>query len=231
MTGQDIVNKARSFSTGYKYWYGGKRQIATKQLADTLRAQNPSVWTEAYYKRALKDINGKNRVCDCSGLVCAAYGIPDIGSGQIREKYKVWTGKPKPGMIAWKKGHIAIISDYDGHIIEMRDQSHDYQDTRYRKEAGLMTLLYDPEVDYDWVYGTGWHKDENGWWYATGTHKGEYVKSQFYVIYNRMFYFDENGYIKTGWFKVNGDWYWSDENGLWHERDDRKGVFEPWILY
>lgn len=223
MTGWQIVRNAESFKD-YKYWYGGKRQIATKRLADTLRAQNPGTWTEDYYNRALKDIDGKTRVCDCSGLVCACYGIPDIGSYQIREKYPVWNGKPKPGMIAWKKGHVAIIKDYDGHIIEMRSQAYDYQDTRYRKEAGLMTLLYDPNVDYDAGEEvedvseiiteegkSGWHNDGFGWYYrhTEGFGPDTYYHDCFAEINGHKYCFDSEGYI-CYLFRVK-----STDNGGW----------------
>lgn len=147
MTGHDIVNKAMELKA-CKYWYGGKRQKATKELADTLQKQNPTVWTATYRAKAEADIKAGAMVCDCSGLVCYAYGITDIGSSAIKEKYKVWTGSPRPGMIAWKQGHVGIIKTCSGKVIEMRGIDYDFCDTRYRKTAGLMTLLYDPNVEY-----------------------------------------------------------------------------------
>ena len=148
MTGKEIVARAEQLK-GYKYWYGGKRELATVPLANRLRKENPSVWDDAYYNKAMQDVINGKRVCDCSGLVCYAYGISDIGSYAIRDEYKVWNGKPKAGMIAWKKGHVGIIKDNQGHMIEMRGIDYDYCDTRYRKVAGCMTLLYDPNVNYD----------------------------------------------------------------------------------
>ena len=148
MTGVEIVKRAEQLKT-FKYWYGGKRQLATVALANVLRKENPNVWTDAYYNKAMRDVMTGSHVCDCSGLVCYAYNIPDIGSYQLKEKYKVWKGKPKPGMIAWKKGHVGIIKDSQGHMIEMQGIDYDYNDTRYRKEAGCTTLLYDPNIDYD----------------------------------------------------------------------------------
>lgn len=205
MTGAEIVKKARTYSC-YKYWYGGKRQIATVELANELKKENPSVWTDDYYQTALKDVDGKTRVCDCSGLVCACYGITDIGSYQIKDKFKTWNGKPKPGMIAYKPGHVAIISDTDGHVIEMRSQAYDYCDYRYRKEAGLMTLLYDESVDYDEseteeyeedTTDPGWYSDENGWYYrhTKGTGPETYYHDCFQVVDGHTYVFDSSGYI------------------------------------
>lgn len=201
MTGAEIVKKAQGFKH-YKYWYGGKGEIATKALADRLRKENPGVWTENYYNTALKDIDGKTRVCDCSGLVCASYGIGTLGSWAIREKYKVWNGKPVPGLIAWKPGHVAIVKDRNGHVIEMRSQSYDYQDTRYRKEAGLTTLLYDPNVDYTVQEvpehkKKGWHTDAIGKWYRwrEGVGPDTYYHDCIKVINGHAYYFDDEGYI------------------------------------
>lgn len=207
MTGKEIVEKALSFKN-CKYWYGGKGEVATKALADRLKKENPSVWTERYYQTALKDVDGRTRVCDCSGLVCAAYGIPMIGSYQLKQKYQVWTGKPKPGMIAWKSGHVGIVKDEDGHVIEMRSQYYDYMDTRYRKEAGLLTLLYDPNVNYDVSCETsdiGWYKNPTGWWYrhTCGTGPDTYYHDGAAKIGNKVFIFDSNGYIvgdENGYF-------------------------------
>lgn len=147
MTGYDIVKKAMELKDD-KYWYGAKHQTATKILALNLKHDNPGVWTDAYYNKALKDVSAGAMVCDCSGLVCYAYGIPHIGSAQIKEKFKEYSGKPRPGMIAWKQGHVGIIKTCSGKVIEMRGIDYDFQDTRYRKTAGLMTLLYDPSIEY-----------------------------------------------------------------------------------
>lgn len=147
MTGYDIVRRAMELKD-YKYWYGGKREKATLALAQRLKKENPSVWDEDYMLKAKIDISHGEKVCDCSGLVCYAYGIGDISSYGLKKKYKVWTGKPKPGMISWKPGHVGIIKTCSGKVIEMRGIDYDFTDTRYRKEAGLMTLLYDPNVEY-----------------------------------------------------------------------------------
>ena len=202
MTGQDIVARARSLRD-FRYWYGGKREIATEALARRLKKENPGVWTNGYYKKALRDIDGYTRVCDCSGLVCFAYGIRDIGSYQLKEKYKVWTGTPLPGMIAWKPGHVGIILDTDGHVIEMRSQAYDYMETRYRNEAGLTTLLYDPDIDYNVSRETsddektGWHSDSTGWWYRhrQGIGKDTYYHDCAKIIGGHCYVFDSGGYI------------------------------------
>lgn len=204
MTGQEIVNRARELAD-YAYWYGGKRELASKKLADVLKKQNPSVWTDTYYSRALKDIDGHTRVCDCSGLVCYAYGISDIGSYTIKDKMKVWTGEPKAGMIGWKKGHVGIFSadGWNAPILEMRSQAYDYMDTRTYKDCGFTKVLYSESVQYGGTMNAdetiGWHKDEKGWWYrhTEGTGENTYYHDTQVDINGHMYLFDKDGYICT----------------------------------
>lgn len=147
MQGIDIVNKAMELKN-MVYWYGGKRQKCTEKLLQQLKKENPKMYTENYIRKCREDIKNGKYCCDCSGLVCYAYGISDIGSYAIRERFKVWNGSPRPGMIGWKSGHVGIIKTCSGKVIEMRGIDYDFQDTRYRKVAGLMTLLYEPNIEY-----------------------------------------------------------------------------------
>lgn len=202
MTGKEIVERAKALS-GYKYWYGGKRELASKKLADKLRIENPSVWTAEYYSTALKDVDGKTHVCDCSGLVCYAYGVSDIGSYAIREKYTAYTGTPKAGMIAWRKGHVGIFSadGWDAPIIEMRSQAYDYRCSRTFKQAGFTHVLFDKGVDYmaDDTTTVGWHKDGAGWWYrhTRGVGPATYFHDCMETVSGHRYVFDSDGYICT----------------------------------
>lgn len=218
MTGKEIVTRAKSLA-GCKYWYGGKRELASKSLADRLRKENSKVWTDVYYNTALKDVDGITHVCDCSGLVCYAYGISDIGSYQLKEKYKAWRGVPKAGMIGWKSGHVGIFSadGWDSPIIEMRSQAYDYMAVRTYKQCGFTSVLYDSLIDYeetDPYKQIGWHKDGFGWWYrhTVGEGAGTYYHDCFTTVNGRYYCFDSQGYIcelnrvspdsKEGW--LNG---------------------------
>lgn len=199
MTGKDIVKRARAFKS-CRYWYGAKGEIATKALADRLKKENPGVWTAGYYEKALEDIDGATRVCDCSGLVCASYQIGTINSTFIYKKYSVYGGSPKPGMIAWKSGHVGIIIDDAGHMAEMRSQAYDYQETRTWKEAGMAKILYDPKIKYESIedeQAVGWHKNDSGWWYRhkQGTGPDTYYHDTFANINGHRYVFDSDGYI------------------------------------
>lgn len=198
MKSSEIVERAKSLG-GCVYWYGAKRQKCTQTLADALQRQNPKVWTDSYMEKAKTDIKATRTACDCSGLVCYAYDIGDIGSGQIRQKYAGWNGTPKPGMIAWKAGHVGIIVDTAGHMAEMRGIDYDYQENRTWKEAGMTAILYDSAVNYDNDAAAGWYKDDSGWWYrhTEGTGAATYYHDGYYWVDGHKYYFDSSGYICT----------------------------------
>ena len=199
MTGRDIVKRARSLSN-LVYWYGGKRQKCTTGLAIRLMTQNPQVWTDSYYKKAVRDIHEQKYCCDCSGLVSYAYVIGDIGSYQMRARFKEWTGTPRAGMIGWKCGHVGIFSSdgWDAPIIEMRGIDYDYQECRTFSQCGFTNVLYDPEVDYSCPDElVGWHSDLTGWWYrhTYGVGPDTYYHDCVKIIGGHAYLFDSDGYI------------------------------------
>lgn len=197
-----------------KYWYGGKGEVASKKLAERLKAENPNTWTGPYYEKALKDIDGKTRVFDCSGMVCNVYGIGQIGSYQIEETFKEWTSKPMPGMIAWRPGHVGIIVSDDGRMAEMRSQAYDFKENRTWKSAAMTKILYSPEIDYHNVQTVGWHQEFDGFWLAYGHKKGEYYKNCLKNIDGVCYAFDECGYVVNGFVKIGEKFYLSTDCGV-----------------
>lgn len=61
--------------------------------------------------------------------------------------------------------------------------------------------------------GGTWKQDEKGWWYEYGgpSGRGRYPASQWLQIGSEWYYFDENGYMKTGWVETDGKQYYLDE--------------------
>lgn len=201
MTGKEIVEKAKEFKSR-KYWYGAKDQVASVALAKALRAANPSTWTQEYYDSAIAMVNGKLKVCDCSGMVCRAYNIRDIGSYQIKDKYTKVANEVdyRNGMIAWRPGHVGIIEKVKGKWIlhEMRSMKYGYQKSRTIEEAKMECVLKSENVDYDWAYTEGWHNDERGWWFATGTSIGSYCRNEVRMIDGAVYAFNADGYMVKG---------------------------------
>ncbi|MGX7111211.1 hypothetical protein [Gemella cuniculi] len=73
-----------------------------------------------------------------------------------------------------------------------------------------------------------WQKDNNGWWYRFND--GTYAKGVFVKIKLKTYYFNEKGYMVTGWYFNNSEqkWYyfypgngaaalgWEEINGKWY---------------
>lgn len=213
MTGKEIVEKARTFKK-QKYWYGAKNQLATVELANVLRRNNPGVWTDAYYNKAVAMIKRNQYVSDCSGMVCAAYQISHIGSSQLRDRMTVVEkADAKPGMMAWRQGHIGIIIDDQLHIAEMRSIDIGYDESRTFDSGSFVSVLKKDDVDYEWEYAKGWHMDKKGWWYAFGTKKGSYLKNGIYLIDDNAYWFGPDGYTLTGVVEDGKGRYAFDESG------------------
>ena len=55
-----------------------------------------------------------------------------------------------------------------------------------------------------------WKKDNIGWWYTEGNSWAIGWRN----IYGKWYYFDNNGYMKTGWLLDGGKWYYLNSNGV-----------------
>ena len=56
-----------------------------------------------------------------------------------------------------------------------------------------------------------WKKNSKGWWYDRGN--GSYPKGTFETIKGTTYYFNESGYMLTGWQKISGEWYYFSAGG------------------
>lgn len=178
----------------FVYWFGGKGQKCTQSLLNTLSNLYPNIYTKIYINKCKEDIKKGKYCIDCSGLVCKAYEIKDLGSYQLMEKYKKIPVKEcKSGMILWRKGHVAIALD-NNFMIEAKGIDYDVKISKY-KDTDFIYALYTDDVDYIWEYSVGWHTDEKGKWYAYGNQIGCYYKNTCKEIEGKYYYFDEDGYI------------------------------------
>lgn len=215
MTGQDIVRRALGIGRNCVYWYGAKRQVPSEDLALTLGRNNPSVWTKEYLDAARADIGTTKLACDCSGLVCGAYAVPDIGTSQFPRVFSQYRGTNYvPGMIAWKKGHCGIIIDSHGTVAEMRGLKWDFCTNRTFVSANFDRIFYKPEIAYSGFNDSrgGWKEISDGWQYVKTD--GRFACNEFLKIDGKWYYFDADYLMVTGYFRINGKRYCSTENGL-----------------
>ena len=57
----------------------------------------------------------------------------------------------------------------------------------------------------------GWKQDARGWWYVNAD--GSYPKDQALTIDGTVYRFDASGYMRTGWVKDGGSWYYHTGSG------------------
>lgn len=76
---------------------------------------------------------------------------------------------------------------------------------RYRAELEAKIIL---EVPHE---SMGWLLDEVGWWYRNSD--GSCTKSDWQLIDGKYYYFNEEGYMGSGWIWWNGGWYYCAASG------------------
>lgn len=59
--------------------------------------------------------------------------------------------------------------------------------------------------------GSGWKQDQTGWWYRNGD--GSYTVNNWQMISSQWYFFNEKGYMATGWINWNGKQYYCDTAG------------------
>lgn len=147
MTDIDIINKALSFTNPvYVYWYGGKNNICSNKLLNQLKSLYPDVYKPSYVAACKVDIQEHKRCIDCSGLVCAAYNKPMVGTSQFDKYFKIYKGAPVDGMIVWRSNHCGIYNK--GRIIEARGRWSGITDTRPYSKGYWSRIYYDTSVAY-----------------------------------------------------------------------------------
>jgi len=129
----------------YRYLYGAKGQLYTKQLVETLAKQHKSKYTAALKAEAMKDADKGFRAGDCSFFVCSVLGLEMINSIGIRNKavklLKINKKNAKEGMALWKQGHIAYIGP-ELKVYEFMSTARDAQIHSFDSRAKDFTYMF-----------------------------------------------------------------------------------------
>ncbi|MCR5794143.1 MAG: InlB B-repeat-containing protein [Solobacterium sp.] len=76
---------------------------------------------------------------------------------------------------------------------------------------------------------SGWKKSNGRWWYKLPN--GYYYRSMFAWIGSSCYYFDDTGYMVTGWQKIDGFWYYFLSGGQmvtgWKKISNKWYWFDP----
>lgn len=146
MKSSEIITKAKKYVGIYAYWYGGKGQLCSSALLNQLASLYPSIYTSTYITKCKKDIDAGKYCIDCSGLVCACYGIAHRGTEQFAQVFNEWTDAPLNGMVLYRKGHCGIYCD--GYVIEARGKDYGVTMSRPYVKTSWTKIYYSSAVDY-----------------------------------------------------------------------------------
>lgn len=82
------------------------------------------------------------------------------------------------------------------------------------------------------VQAPGWNHNEKGWWYVDD---GRVLKDEWALINHHWYAFGADGYMLTGWQKLDEEYFYLEESGeyegaCWHEKDKGNGSLERWYV-
>ena len=91
-----------------------------------------------------------------------------------------------------------------------------YFDKNGKMAADTWIGEYYVDADGAWVKGKQketdkWIQSSGRWWYRHAD--GSYTRSGWEYIGSKWYYFDQNGWMVTGWQKVKGSWYYMESKG------------------
>lgn len=200
----ELLMDALEYLAKYRYAYGAKRStgVLTESVLNKLAANSPATYTNAYRSATAKNMG--ELVIDCSGLVCALWGISDIGSSQIHDlptkhsneydNVPLTRSKLKWGDVLWKVGHVGMYLG-DGYVIEAKGVTTGVRLSKLEETPWLLAIRKRDLHKYERV---GWCIDDIGWWYSYGESDGEYYKNC--ILHpdaiSRMWKFNKNGYAE-----------------------------------
>ena len=83
----------------------------------------------------------------------------------------------------------------------------------YLAKWGISRSQFKHDIEHGLVVEPGWKKNDTGYWYVK--EDGSYPKEQFEKIDGTWYYFDENGYMLSDKWKKrpDGTWYYFDKSG------------------
>lgn len=116
----------------------------------------------------------------------------------------------------WESSDTWYVSSY-----EADDLSYHYTPSSGGPGAGSSSGSYASGGPGDHGYSAGgpagnsqggyWCLDQYGWWYRNAD--GSYTRNNWQVINDSYYFFNESGYMRTGWIPWNNKWYYCGPDG------------------
>ncbi|WP_034442261.1 MBL fold metallo-hydrolase [Butyrivibrio sp. AE2032] len=183
---------------GKWYYFKPKGDMAAKEYCDGYWLDSNGAWTYEARASWKQDSYGWSYQ-DTTGWY-AKSEILKIDDKQYyfnEDGYRVtgWQEIDGKWHYFYADGTMALEENVDGYTIE------EYVDGYKLDSDGIWT---------DTVRSR-WKQNDTGWWYEDSA--GKYPKNEFCNIDNNRYYFNENGYMVTGWKKVDNNWYFFKKDG------------------
>ena len=106
-------------------------------------------------------------------------------------------------------GMQALINAYGGNTENTEEPSEEQQNEDQPIESGGGGSKYAENVAGTWKQG-----EDGRWWYEHNEADEDgkkYTTNNWEKINDKWYYFDEEGWMKTGWLEKNGKWYYFDD--------------------
>ena len=213
---------------------GDDKEMLSKFFAGIQK--NQSAITEGFYQ----DINGDNYYLKDGGIIVKdSWGLIKDDAEVEHIYYFDKDGKQdktKKGLQTVKIGDEEFKCYLKDDFTLLKNDSVLVDGRKYVfDENGRYVKDYKP-VKERWV------QNSKGWWYQN--EDGTWPKDCWKEINNKKYYFDGNGYMKSGWFKLSGKWYylggandgamkvhWQKVNGKWYYLSREDGTMvEGWTF-
>ena len=104
---------------------------------------------------------------------------------------------------------------------------------------GMSAVMIASAVTPNVAQAATWKQNRTGWWWEEDN--GSYPVSEWKTIGGKRYYFDQSGYMKSGWYKEGSDWYylgaandgamktgWQKVNGTWYYLNEDGKMATGW---
>lgn len=108
-----------------------------------------------------------------------------------------------------------------------------------KKELGILALTVLVTMTPVVAQAGTWKQNSTGWWWQEAD--GSYPASEWKTIGEKKYYFDQRGYMKSGWYKEGNAWYylgtagdgamktgWQKVNGAWYYMNEDGKMATGW---
>lgn len=163
-------------------------------------------------------ISAKAEYLDLAVTIPSALTVPTTKQCSVVNTNKGWAPSKvtiNPTSFSWISSNGNIVSVSNSGIMTPKAVGSASIMVKFNNESAYtsqVTVSQKGTSSNSTATKTGWQKGSKGWWY--GYSDGSFAKG-LTTIGSNKYYFDNNGWMKTGWIHATGnsDWYYFKSNG------------------